>query len=83
MKSKNKNVVYIGPTVRGYAEHGTVYKDRAEAEAGLSRFLAKHPAAAEFIVPVCELPKARLEIKTPGNALYEMRKRFLGEIREV
>lgn len=83
MKSKNKNVVYIGPTVRGYAEHGTVYKDRAEAERGLSRFLVKHPAAAEFIISVCELPTARLEIKTPGNALYEARRRFLKELKEV
>lgn len=82
MKSKKQNVVYIGPTVRGYAEHGTVYIDRAEAEAGLSRFLTKHPAAAEFIIPVCELPTARLEIKTQGTALNEKKKRFLKAMKE-
>ena len=79
-KTKTEIAVYIGPTLRGYCEHGRIYPDREAAEKGLDRLLQKYPAAADFIVSAGELSEARLEIKTPGNALYEKQKRFLHQL---
>lgn len=76
-KQKTEIAVYIGPTIRGYCEHGRIYPSREAAEKGLERLLEQYPSAADFIVSACELASARIEIKTPGNALYEKQKRFL------
>ena len=76
-KQKSEIAVYIGPTIRGYCEHGRIYPSRDAAEKGLDRLLEKYPSAADFIVSACELAEARIQIKTPGNALYEKQKRFL------
>lgn len=83
-KSKPKNkgfCVYIGPAVRGYCEHCMIFMGgKSEAEAALSRFIEKYPAARELIVDHEDLPEARLKIKQSGNALNEAYKRLLRQL---
>lgn len=81
-KPDKKNFcVYIGPTVRGYCEHCMIFMGgRAEAEAALSRFIEKYPAAHDLIVDHKDLAEARLQIKQNGNAMNESYKRLLRQL---
>lgn len=73
--------VYIGPSVKGYAAHCTVFMGgKAEAEAALSRFIEKYPAARDLIVDRKAFPEARLLVKQDGNAVNEAYKRLIRQL---
>ena len=62
--------VYVGPTVRGIAQAGTIYTGTRAAVLEKIREAAKRfPDIGELIVRDTELADARKMIKTGGNAL--------------
>lgn len=64
---------YIGPTIRGVIQHGTLYqgtKRETVKGAALSRAIGQLPMIADLIVPGDSLGEARKKIKIPGNLLY-------------
>lgn len=64
---------YIGPTIRGVIQHGTIYegcKREALKTASLRRATWSYPEITEMIVPGDAMPDARKKIKTPGSLLY-------------
>ena len=64
---------YIGPTIRGVIQHGTIYegsKREALQTAPLRRAVGSYPEIANMLVPGDALAKDRKEINTPGSLLY-------------
>lgn len=67
--------VYIGPSIRGRALNGAVFSSAQEAQELLAKELSAYPSLGMFLVSGDLLPKARIDVKTPGTALYaEMQK---------
>lgn len=62
--------IYIGPTIRGRVQYGAVFSSAAEAKKLLANELEVWPMMAGLLVSLEELPKSRLEVKTPGTARY-------------
>lgn len=65
--------VYIGPTILGVIQSGTVYQGSREqvlARAEMAEALAKYPLIAGLLVEGSRLPEARLKVRAPGNLLY-------------
>lgn len=65
--------VYIGPTILGVIQSGTVYQGSREqvlARAEMAEALTKYPLIAGLLVAGSRLPEARLKVKAPGNLLY-------------
>jgi len=63
--------VYIGPTIIGVVQRGTVYRgDKPEVLALLKDAVEKYPLIASLVVPGHALPESRVKVKTPGNLLY-------------
>lgn len=63
---------YIGPSIRGVIQHGTIYeglKQDAIKRATLCRAVQMFPMIADLIVPGEMLSDARRKIKTRGNLL--------------
>ena len=54
---------YIGPSITGIIQHGTI---------------EKYPLVKTLIVSGDALPEARLKIKRPGNALYVNYRKIAG-----
>ena len=68
MIKKRKKLVYIGPTIRNTAVHGTVYAgDIPEA---LEHAKKKIPILADLIVHVDSLADAMRSVKTPGTVFF-------------
>lgn len=62
--------VYVGPTVQGIAQAGTIYTGTKTAVLEKFREAAERfPDIGELIVRDTELAEARKKIKTGGNAL--------------
>lgn len=62
--------VYVGPTVQGIAQAGTIYMGTKTAVLEKFREAAERfPDIGELIVRDTELAEARKKIKTGGNAL--------------
>lgn len=72
--------VYIGPSIRGHVQYGAVFVSLAEARAELEREFARFPAFGIFLVTGQQLPEARIDVKTPGTALYEQAKKLRAEL---
>ena len=80
VKSKAKAVrktggfcAYIGPTIRGLIQHGTIYKgSKGDVLKGpaLCRAVAAYPEIAGLLVPGDTLTNAYKKIKTPGSLFY-------------
>lgn len=64
---------YIGPTIRGLIQHGTIYegskRDVLKCPA-MRRAVDAYPEIAGLLVPGDTLAEARRKIKTPGSLLY-------------
>lgn len=80
VKTKEKAVrnaggfcAYIGPTIQGLIQHGTIYegsrRDVLKSPA-LCRAVGAYPEIAGLLVPGDALAEARRKIKTPGSLLY-------------
>ena len=73
-----KFCVYIGPTIRGVVQHGSIFigtyteviKEQAE-------MLERFPQIRQLIVPGESLGSALIDIRTPGNSIYVYNRRLL------
>jgi hypothetical protein len=64
--------VYIGPTVQGIAQSGTIYTGTRSAVLGKFRAAAERfPQISTLIVKDADVAAARKKIKTGGNALAQ------------
>jgi len=65
--------VYVGPTVQGVAQNGSIYTGTRSAV--LARFSAaaeRYPQICDLIVRDTEVADARKKIKKGGNALAQL-----------
>lgn len=62
--------VYLGPSIRGVIQSGTVYSGTKEkALASLSTAVKEYPLIAKLIVPGETLAEDRIRVKLAGNLL--------------
>ena len=75
--------VYLGPSIRGYVQNGTIYEGSRET---VLQFLAtaieRYPRIGKLIVTGDDLPEARKKIKTKGSVLHEEYRRFAAELQK-
>jgi len=65
-----KFCVYLGPTIHGVVQEGTVYQgNRKAVEAVLSAAIEKYPLIAKLIVTDKTIAVDRIKVKTAGNVL--------------
>lgn len=63
--------VYIGPTILGVIQNGTVIRgSKEEAVAAVALAVEKYPLVRSLIVPGDTLGADRIKVNTPGNLLY-------------
>ena len=63
--------VYIGPTILGVIQNGTVIRgSKEEAVAAVAPAVENHPLVRSLIVPGDTLGADRIKVNTPGNLLY-------------
>lgn len=63
--------VYIGPTITGVIQSGTIYRgNKQEVLASLALAIKKIPLIKTLVVSSETLPEDRIKVKTPGNLLY-------------
>lgn len=63
--------VYLGPTILGVIQSGTVYPGSVKAvRERLAAVIEKYPLIARLLAPGETLAQDRKKVKTPGNALY-------------
>lgn len=63
--------VYIGPTIIGVIQSGTVYRGtKSEVLASIAPVIERYPLVTALIVSQDTLPVDRIKVKTPGNLLY-------------
>ena len=81
-EKKDGFFVYIGPSIRGQIQNGSVYGGtRADVEALLAGAIEKHPRIKKLIVSGDTLPEDRINVKTPGNYLYENYRKLVSELK--
>jgi len=62
--------VYLGPSIRGVIQSGTVYRGgKAAVLKELAPALERHPLIASLVVTSDTLPVDRIKVKTAGNLL--------------
>ena len=65
--------VYLGPTIVGVIQYGTIYMgSKEQALKTAAAAIEKYP----LIVTSKTLAQDRIKIKTPGNLLYETRRQL-------
>lgn len=63
--------VYIGPTILGVIQEGTIYSEpKSKIVKQLSREIEVYPLIKTLIVSNKALMADRIKVKTPGNILY-------------
>ena len=68
--------VYIGPSILGAIQYGTVYTGTYEQVCKqLAGVIARYPNVEPLIIASDKLASARIEVKTPGTLLYEQFRR--------
>ena len=81
-EKKQEFCAYIGPTIVGVIQNGTVYKEgKAETERKLSGVIKKYPDVRVLIVKGDELPEARKKLSEPGNIIYVSARRLARGLR--
>ena len=79
LKPKDNSSGYIGPSITGIIQHGTIWRgSRTAALAAAAPAIEKYPLVKTLIVSGDALPEARLKIKRPGNALYVNYRKIAG-----
>ena len=82
-KAECEFCAYIGPSVRGVVQNGTIYEGtRNSVLNALAAQINKYPRIAKLIIPGDELPEARVKIKTKGNYLFEENRKFVAELQK-
>lgn len=70
--------VYLGPTLTGVIQSGTVYRgSKADVLKEIKYATDRIPLIASLIIPGERLSEDRIKVKTPGNILYENYKKIL------
>lgn len=72
--------VYIGPSIRGRVQYGTVFSSADQARKELEKEFESFPTFGIFLVTGQQLPQARIDVKTPGTALYAQAQRLRSEL---
>lgn len=63
--------VYIGPSIRGVIQSGTVFRgERSAVLAELASVVEQRPLIASLVVDGATVPSDRIKVKTPGNLLF-------------
>ncbi len=63
--------VYLGPTITGVIQCGTVYRGTKEKVLKELKYATeKYPLIESLVVTDKTLSKDRIKVKTPGNILY-------------
>lgn len=63
--------VYLGPSIIGVIQNGTVFNgSKEEVLSSLKSATEKYPMIASLIVTDKTLSEDRVKVKTPGNLLY-------------
>lgn len=71
--------VYIGPTIFGLIQSGTVYRGTLEeALAKVDDAIQKHPLIRSMVVTGDDLAECLKKISTPGNLMYVNYRRLAG-----
>lgn len=74
--------VYIGPTVVGVIQNGSVLRgNKQEALRTVADAVDKYPLIASLIVSGDTLAVDRIKVKTPGNLLYVHYHKMLAGIK--
>ena len=74
--------VYIGPSIRGVIQKGTVYSgNRQEVIEALDSAIQKYPRIRSLIVSGETLAVDRISVKIPGTRLHTEYKRLVAEIK--
>lgn len=77
--------VYIGPTIVGLAQNGTIYpgtKQQAKMSPELALLMEKYPLAADLLVDGEKLAEARALLKNQGNLLNNKYKQLCRMVAE-
>ena len=70
--------VYLGPSITGVIQNGTVYcGTKAKVLTKLETVIKKYPLVSSLIVPDKTLSEDRIKVKTPGNILYVNYKKLM------
>lgn len=73
--------VYLGPTIRGVVQNGAIFQcSPEEACLQLGTYIERWPRIRNLIIDGEYLSEARIQIKTPGNGLYEQSRKLLREL---
>lgn len=74
--------VYIGPSIRGVIQKGTIYPGtRADVEAFLESAIQKYPRIKTLIVSGETLAADRISVNTPGTRLSTEYARLAAEVK--
>ncbi len=75
--------VYLGPSIRGVVQNGTIYDGTIETVLQLlAPAIEQYPRIGKLIVSGDDLPVAREKIKVKGNYLFEENRRFVAELQK-
>lgn len=70
VKEPERFCVYIGPSIRGVIQSGTIYgKSLEDTKAFLSPAIEKYPLIAKLISTEKTISEDRIKVKTAGNLL--------------
>ncbi len=68
--SKDGIYVYIGPSIRGIVQNGSIFRGtREDVEEKLASVIERYPQIKRMLIKDTELAEAREKIKTSGNGL--------------
>ena len=71
---------YIGPNLKKLIQTGTIFRgSREEALAKADAAIQAEPLVKTLIVYGDVLPKARVQVRTPGNVLYANYRKLAGK----
>lgn len=69
-KAENKVYVYIGPSIKGVIQNGTIYSCQKETILStLNEAIITYPSIELLLIPAEELPEANKRIKLKGDPL--------------
>ena len=70
--------VYIGPSITGVIQNGTVYRGtKAKVLTKLEAVVERYPLVKSLVVTDKTLSEDRIKVKTPGNILYVNYKKLM------
>lgn len=63
--------VYLGPTILGVIQNGTIYEgDKSDVVKQIASVIKEYPLVQTLIVSGKTLPEDRIKVNQPGNILY-------------